>query len=198
MVHCFGEHLWLLPGRLCIFCLAGCVLRQKQRPASCYSKATNLSPGCEPIKGHDLLGIYGGGSQPGQRAGVPWPEVFEDLLLPVNSSQEEQSPGQSAFLRRASLHSNIGPAGKEPVTWSAFKAAVSAQPNLPFPSCYSIPGRTTTVSRGHLWQGTRLKKYMLSPHKPWKSSQQVRPEKYAGKQFSSIHTELYTVYSTII
>lgn len=46
-------------------------LRQKQRPASCHSKVTNLSPGCEPIKGQYLLGIYGGGSQPGQRAAAP-------------------------------------------------------------------------------------------------------------------------------
>lgn len=86
MVHCFGEHLWVPLGRLCVFRLAGWALRQKQRPASCYSKVTNVSSGCDPIKGRDLLGIYGGGSQPGQRAGAPWPEVFEDLLLPVNSS----------------------------------------------------------------------------------------------------------------
>lgn len=60
-----------ISGQVVCFPFGWLCAKQKQRPASCYSKVTNVSSGCDPIKGHDLLGICGGGSQPGQRAGAP-------------------------------------------------------------------------------------------------------------------------------
>lgn len=138
---------------------------KKQGPASCYSIVTNLSPGCGPIKAHDVLGICG--------VALSLEKGLELLdlrslrtccLLPVNQAHSKTalwevqfgvlgSPGQPAFPVRASLHSNTQLSEKHPVTVSAFRPALwprqllLVRPNLPSQLLYHLGKRQLLLGK---------------------------------------------------